>query len=118
VARGALAPEDTKRIEFWQGQMLIDPAIAELELSRMPGKRLAPLTTSTSSSVASGAFPEDRIVATAKDARKANPTAFGNDAAAVEAYLRTPQGKEDYEQYRDAIIKGDGRFPMKKIGKP
>jgi hypothetical protein len=115
VEAGAIAPEDTKRIEFWEGQVLANAQAAEAELGRMPKKRFVPMTRGTGSSSACGVLPEERITAAAKEAVKTNTHI--TELQATDTYLRSPAGDRDYREYREALLSGDTRFPKKTVEK-
>ncbi|HEY5041304.1 MAG TPA: hypothetical protein VIK53_04820 [Verrucomicrobiae bacterium] len=105
VARGAIAPQDTKAIAFWEGSHVANAADAEEQLNKLPAVvrgRVIPATTCTASAAAD---PYSCIVTAAKELRKAN-TAFASDAQAMEAYIRTERGNAEYEDYRESFRDG------------
>lgn len=98
VARGAIAPQDTKAIAFWEAAHVANAADAEEQLNKInviSRGRVIPNTHSTATG--SAVDPEGRILEKAKELRKAN-TAFASDAAALDAYLRTPEGNAAYAE--------------------
>ena len=111
VARGALAPQDTKAIAFWEAAHVANAADAEEQLGKIAvlnrGRVIPAGTNGTITGQAEE--PEARIIAAASGLRSKNPTAFASDAAALEATLRTKQGREDYEQFRNDIASGVAR---------
>ncbi len=127
VTRGAIAPEqklpDGKlAVDFWTDQMVASASTAEALLAALPGKAPArriiasPANGGTAAAL-NAVDPEDRILASAKEARTKNPDRFKSDAAALEAVLRTPEGQEAYQAFRSDIITGTaaGRLTSMKL---
>jgi len=103
VQRGAIAPQDADGIAFWETAYAASAENAEKQMAKLPvvaRGRVIPGTTSTAT--AGAADPAGNIVAQAQEIRKKN-TAFASDAAAMEVYLRTPQGIADYESFRKTV---------------
>ena len=108
VARGAIAPEDTKSVQFWETAHLADAASAEQQMVRLPGKALARLTTNghsaataAAAAAAASAEPENQFIAKAKDYGKAQ--GIKGEADALIAFGRTAEGAALYEAYREKI---------------
>ena len=116
VTRGAIAPEGklpdgTLLVDHWTNQYIASASNAEALLGTLPGKAPArriismPANGGTSAAL-SAVNPEERIMASAKEARKTAPDRFKTDAAALEAHLRTPAGQEEYQHFRSDIVTG------------
>lgn len=108
---GAIAPEDTKSIDFWTKAVLASATDARTQMDRLPRRNPTrqiirqPASGGTATATASQ-DPEVRIIASAKEARKNNAETFKTDAAAMDAYLRTAEGVEAYKKLREDIITG------------
>ena len=105
VVRGAIAPEDTAAVKFWEDSYLASASAAEAILAKLPGKQVARIIRGNGGQITGtvGATPEDRVIAAAKSLREKQPADFKSDAEAVEAYLRTPQGQAEYSAFRETI---------------
>jgi len=125
VARGAIAPEEKLpsgklAIDHYTDMMVASAADTEVLLSRLPGK--APVRRITSpaggAAAASAAVePADRIIAAARDLRKNSPDSYATSAAAIDAYMRTAEGRAAYEQLREEIVTGNSGLPKQQIPK-
>lgn len=126
VVRGAIAPEEKlpsgKLVaDYWADQWLANPADAEVAMAKLPGKRPTRLITSPSNggtyTTTAGAIePEDKLIAMAKDLREKNK-AIASDAAALEALMKTAEGRALYEQFRNDIVSGaaKARLPQQNV---
>jgi hypothetical protein len=110
VGYGAIAPEDIKAIDFWTKAVLASATDARSQLDRLPRKNPKQIIRQPgnggTSTATSAVDPEVRILASAKEARKASPEVFKTDAAALEAFLRTSDGSAAYQQFRDDVVTG------------
>ena len=101
IGRPGLAPQDTKAIEFFEKAYLADPAGTEEVLGKLPARASAQRFTSASSGTETATAndfsePENRVL---KAAAKANETLkLPNTAAALDVYLRTPEGNAAYAE--------------------
>jgi len=104
VSRGAIAPADTKSIEFWEKAHLADAASAEEQLKKLPGKAQARFISNpgqgTSTGTASAVEMSDaerQMLEGARKLRQENK-ALASDAQALEAFLRTEEGNALYAE--------------------
>lgn len=99
VARGAIAPQDTKAIEFWEASHVANAANAEEQLAKLAAPtRGRVIQSGTETGTAAGEDPDTKIIAAGAALHAKNGTAIASDAAGLEAYLKTPAGNAAYAE--------------------
>jgi hypothetical protein len=97
IARGAIAPQDTDTITFFETAFAGDAAGTEKLMGKLPviqrGRVIPQTTTATAGA---GDSPESTAIAKARELRIKNPTAYASDAAALDAWLHSPEGNAAY----------------------
>ena len=104
VTRGAIAPANTKGIEFWEKAWLADAAAAEEQMKTLGTKATGKFIlnpgqdtrTATAGSVELSE-PERLMLEGARKLREKNK-AIASDAQALEAFLRTDEGNALYAE--------------------
>ena len=99
VQRGAIAPQDTKAIAFWEASHAANAVDAEEQLAKLAApSRGRVIQSGTETSTAAGDDPDAKIIAAGAALHAKNSTAIASDAAGLEAYLKTPAGNAAYAE--------------------
>lgn len=101
ITRGAIAPQDNDGIKLWEDMWIANAKAAEAQMAKLPGvrpSRIINTTRNNGTENATGAEPEDRIIAKATEAAGKDKNL--NLAEAVIAQARSPQGQADYIEFR------------------
>lgn len=114
VDRGAIAPEEKLPsgkllVDYYSEQYLANAGDAEAAMKKLPGKSMGRIihgagNGGTATALAAAFSPEENaILAGAKKLREGNK-AIANDAQALEAYLRTPEGAAAYRDIHQSRV--------------
>ena len=105
VGRGAIPPQDTKAIEFWQNAYTANASQTEEILAKLPGSKAGAVIVnangSTTTTAVASAEPEDVFIANAKAFGKNNNIA--DETQALIAYGRSAEGAELLTQFRQKV---------------
>jgi len=102
VKRGAIAPQDTDSIKFWEEQHIADAAKAETQMGKLTARATSVRLTTSAAGDTTTDTPvemndsENRVFAQAKKIQGDKKDI--NTAQALEAFLRTPEGNQAYAE--------------------
>jgi hypothetical protein len=104
IGRVGLAPADTKTIEFYEKSYLADPVTTEAVLGKLPARAGASrmiVNSAGGTETVTSAEPEDVFMAKAKAWGETNK--IGDEAQALIAFARTPEGAELQDAFRNKV---------------
>lgn len=104
IKRGAIGPQDTDTITFWENAWTANAKSAESQLTRLPGKTPSRITSPTRAEDGGGAEadPEQQLLEKAADiVAKANGKLNFGDVLIAQA--RTAEGEKQYRQFRETF---------------
>jgi hypothetical protein len=98
VQRGAIAPQDADSITFWETAYAASAENAEKQMGKLPVVSRGRVIQNTTTTTTANADHAATALAKARELRTKNPTAYANDAAALDAWLHSAEGNAAYAE--------------------